>query len=362
MMSQYSRPARTAARTLSLATIVLAVSGATADAASLATGELRWTMVNVFDTSAPANTDRTWMGYVTNPTPFSGSQGTVSPIAPAVGPTVTKTSPRGADQLHTYELPAARGTYEPADGSGTVELAGAVQFFSPAPAPAAGHDFTLTVEQPTLVLSGERGALYASGRKGSTAGGARYDRDRPLFDLDLSDASVTLHPDGSRTIGPITPALATADHAFPSNYAVGAGPDRTPNTFGSFAVTLRLDPGSTNQGPAGADGPSGPAGATGPLGPAGPAGAAAPTTRSSRVSGSSIARVILARAPFGRRAVRQVRITRPGSKHVLAVGTVRGRTLRYTRVVAAQTGRRIAGMVLLRPVDRRARPARVRLG
>ena len=86
-------------------------------------------------------------------------------------------------------------------------------------------------------LDGGTGQLFASGVKSGDP--ATYDRSEPVFDLDLSDAAVTLHPDGSRTLSGIVPSIATADYVFPG-YAQGAGPERTPDTFGT--MTLRLGP------------------------------------------------------------------------------------------------------------------------
>ena len=70
---------------------------------------------------------------------------------------------------------------------------------------------------------------------------------------------MTLRPDGTRILDGIVPSIATADYVFPG-YAKGAGPDRTPNTFGGFALRLGLAPdtASGSQGPAGPARPPGP--------------------------------------------------------------------------------------------------------
>lgn len=71
------------------------------------------------------------------------------------------------------------------------------------------------------------------------------------------------------TITGLVPAIATADKVWPGgSYPVGAGPDRTPNTFGAFALDV-----STAQAAA----PPPPAPAPAPVQqPASPAGAGSP--------------------------------------------------------------------------------------
>lgn len=212
-----------------LAAGAAALAPAAAGAAPVTAGALTWAQFNVFDTSAPANTNRTWMGYVT-----AIAAGTVTASGGARGAAVTPTSPRGADQRFAFDYPATGGTLDAATNTGSIELAGAVVFESRA------HGFTITVERPRVVLSGATGLVYASGRGSSSKGAGTYDRSEPLFDLDLRGASTTRGAGGEHVITGIVPALATADRAFPANYAKGSGPDRTPNTFGEFSLALRL--------------------------------------------------------------------------------------------------------------------------
>ena len=116
---------------------------------------------------------------------------------------------------------------------------------------------------PRLVLDldAATGQIFASG---TNSGGTTYDRSQPLFNLDLSGAVDKAHLDGSRTISGMVASVGTTEQAFPANYPAGSGPERDPDTFGSFSLTV------ANAGPAGEQGA---AGATGPTGATGPAGA-----------------------------------------------------------------------------------------
>jgi hypothetical protein len=235
-----------------------------AGASAATTGQLDWTQANVYETAAPSGTNRTWLGYTTGPGPMLAA-GTAVASAGAVGAAVTTASPRGAATAYTFGFPIASAAYDPATGVETVALTGTLSFASTA------HGFEITVVDPLVVLDGAAGQLFASGRSGSSTR-TTYDRSQPLFDLDLAAATTTAHVDGSRTVSGIVPRIATADWAFPSNYLAGAGPDRTPNTFGSFALTSRPAAAVGDAGATGAAGPAGPTGAAGAAGPAGPAG------------------------------------------------------------------------------------------
>ena len=145
-----------------------------------------------------------------------------------------------------------------------------------------------------------------------------------------------------------------SDYVFPG-YAQGAGPERTPDTFGAIALRLGLAPdtGPGTQGPAGADGAPGPVGPIGPIGPAGapgPAGKAGP-------AGKRVQIATLARAPFKGRATRRGRLTRNGK--LVARATIRGRKLTLTlepRVTAA----RLKGRYVLKVPGRKAVRVRIR--
>lgn len=199
---------------------------------------LDWTQTNVYGSAPPAGqpvTGRTWLGYVTNPTAFSGAQGTFTPSDGASGATVTKTSPRTTDNVFTTRFAVVSNTVSAATRTGVVRLRGLVTFFSPGPAPAAGHDFTITVKDPRIVFDGSPTAkLYATGKK--SPGTADYDETTALFDLAVGE--VTDNGNGTSTFGTLAPSVVETGYAFPEQYPAGAGPDRTPNTFGSFALTV----------------------------------------------------------------------------------------------------------------------------
>ncbi|WP_445150265.1 HtaA domain-containing protein [Baekduia sp. Peel2402] len=294
-----------------LAVALIAVGAAALPAAAQAgtvkSATLDWTQYNVYDTGQPAGTDRTWLGYVTSTAPPS-ALGSATPIAPATGDTVTPASTRGTGTTAPYTtvFPATSGTYDATDGTGAIELDGGLDFQSSA------HGFDITVEKPKLVLDGFSGKLYASGKSGGAT--PTYDRSQPLFSLDLTNASVTLKADGSRVISGIVPSLASAGTFLPS-YAVGAGPNRTPNTFGSFSLTVKTDGG--DQGP---KGDTGAAGANGKDGAAGKNGASA-TIRT--------VKAVLAKAPYTGSATRKVTVYSTANKK-LATGTLKGRVLKVT--------------------------------
>lgn len=332
-------------RALALSALALGAGAALAPAAQAGV-TLDWTTANVANSAAPAGTERTWLGYVTNPAPFS-AKGTASPLAPATGPTVTPASARGVSELATWKLPATTGSIELGSLRGAMEFDGGVRFTSPTPAPAEGHGFTISLEDPRVVLDGTgSGLLYASGLSTPGAPGSEpvpYNQDQPVFRL--TGAAQSLNADGSTSIS-LVPEIATAGYAFPANYTVGAGPERTPNTFGSFSITV-----APNGGPAGANGRDGVNGANGKDGVNGKDGKNG-TTTVVRVQTTT-----LAKAPFKGKAARKVRVTARGKKAVLATGTVKGRKLNVT---LAKGKKSLPGVVTLHVVGSKAK-ANVRL-
>jgi len=334
------------ARTLPLSLLIAGALAAPAPAATVSSGELEWTQFNVYELAAPQGTNRTWLGYVTGGPPLAN--GAATPSDGATGDPVTAASARGADQAYTIGFPTGTGgSYDEYTGKGTIELTGTLTFTS------AAHGFTISVEDPQLKLDGNDGQLFASGvRSGDPA---TYDRSEPVFDLDLSAATVTLHPDGSRTLSGIVPSIATADYVFPG-YAQGAGPERTPDTFGAMTLRLGLAPdtGPGTQGPAGADGATGPAGAPGSTGPAGPPGATGPRGP----AGKRVQIATLARAPFKGRAARRAPLTTRKGK-LVARASVRGRKLTLTLAPGVKAAR-LKGTYLLRVPGRKAVRVRIR--
>lgn len=212
----------------------LASSTARAAPQPVTGGELRWSQANVYETGAPAGTNRTWMGYVTSiGPPFTN--GTVYATSPATGQTVTPASPRGAERIYPYSFPvAAGGTYDPDTGSGSIELAGTVTFTS------SVHGFTITLSNPKVELTASSAQLFASGQGAPRDGDPKpYDRSQPVYDVELAGASSQTSPTG-RTLDGMTPAIATPGLVWDAeSYPKGAGPERTPNTFGSFALSIR---------------------------------------------------------------------------------------------------------------------------
>jgi hypothetical protein len=327
-LSRTIRPRRVAGLFATAAVVAVAAAPSGASAATVATGHLDWTQFNTY----VGGTERTWLGYVTGPGPALAA-GAATPVAPATGPTVDTSSARGATEDYTTVFPATSGTYDPDTNTGDIELGGALGFVS------AAHGFTISIENPEVVLNGTTGQVFASGQAGGAS--PTFDRSQPLFNLDLSAATLTIAIDGTRTITGIVPSLATVNTAFPGNYAAGAGPDRSPNTFGAFALTLRVAPSSGGGGADGNDGADGAAGVAGPAGPAGPAGVIGPVglTGAAGPAGplgpqgkpatirSLVA--VLAKAPYKGTATRKVSVLDAKGK-VVATGTIRGRTLKVT--------------------------------
>jgi len=331
---------------VALGALALAVIASPASA----DGELRWSFENAYATGCSATgLHCTWLGYMTNPAPGSGTRGTVSATAPALGTTVTPASPRGANVFNSFAFPVAAADVAArfTGGIQSFEFEGAINFVS-AP-PPNGHGITMTVEDPRVELAGNgTGALFASGVKAAGVGmTAPYDRTKPVFDLDLTNVVVDTSVDGTQTINGLVPSIDETDYAFPANYATGAGPDRTPNTFGSFSLILdRPDGAGGPAGPRGPDGAPGPIGASGPQGPAG--------TTVTIVRRVLVAR--LAKAPFGKGS-RRVRALRNGK--LVARGRVKGRTVRL-KLLETST-KPLEGRYVLRVIGG-TRRAVVRLG
>jgi hypothetical protein len=312
-----SRTTRSARLLAALVVAAAAAVPASATAATVTAGHLDWTQTAVYNSGTP---QRTWLGYVTGD-PMTGlAGGSATPTAPATGPTVDTTSPRGTTSTYTTVFPTTSGTYDPNTGVGTIEVDGGLTYTSPV------HMFTITVTKPQIVLNGLSGQLFASGAGGGDT--PTYDRSKPLFNLDLTNATVTLKADGSRVLSGIVPSIATSKWAFPSPYLAGAGPDRDPNTFGSFSLAIAINPVDVT-GPAGAAGPAGANGLNGLNG-------ATATIRS--------VKAILAKAPFRGTTTRKVSVLNAKGK-TLATGTVKGRVLKVTLAKAVTS---LSGTVRLK--------------
>lgn len=311
---------------------------------------LDWTAANVYDSASPRDTNRTWFGYTTSSQ--LRANGTISASNGATGPVLTPDSPRGPNELATYRYAATEGAINERTLTGSMTFAGTVSFVSPAP--PAGHGFTITVENPRLVLNGTSGEIYASG----TSSTGSYDASQALFDLDLTNAGFMLAADGTRTLTGAVAALASEGTAFPGNYRVGAGPDRTPNTFGTFELSV-----SPNTGPRGADGAAGAKGDKGDKGDAGPKGDKGDRGERGARGPKAVIRVqssTLRAAPFKAKKAVKVRVLARKGKKVLATGAVRGRTLTVTLAPKVKA-KRLKGVYRLRAVKNAKRVATVRI-
>ncbi|MBI5311520.1 MAG: HtaA domain-containing protein [Actinobacteria bacterium] len=345
-----------------MATVALAAAGLGLVATGAqATVTLDWTTSAVYNSAAPSNTERTWLGYVTgnaaNGSP-AGAGGSVYPGGAATGDTVTTGSTRGVNTSYKWSFSATGGSVNPGTLAGELSFDGTVTFAG------TGHGFTITVEDPRIVLAGNgTGKLYASG---TGSGGSAYDQTQSLFDLDLDGAAPnssgttpgeiagyepaewTYNWDGSITLSGIVPSITATGYAFPGNYATGAGPNRVPNTFGSFALSW-----GPNSGPTGPTGPAGPAGATGSTGEAGPQGLAGPAGPAGK--DASVTTIKLRRAAFGSRARLVARVTR--GKRFVGYAQVTGRRLRITHITES-----LNGTYALREIGGAERVRKIRLG
>lgn len=311
-------------RALILSVLVVACSAFMASSASAAV-TLDWTQVKIYE-SAPAvpNTNRTWLGYLTRAgTPPQVPAGTATPSDGLAGPTVDQASPAG--DSYTWSFDATSGSLDAQTLDGEIEFDGTLTYYS-APIPN-GHGIKISITDPRIVLNGDgTGQLFATGVR--NIADEAYDESLAVFNLDLSASTCTLNWDGTLTLGNIVPSIAASGHVFPGSpsqgYPEGSGPDRTPNTFGSFALSnATCAPLTGPKGPNGTDGAPGPQGPTGPAGPAG--------------KDATIKTVVLKRAPFAKRSRLTAKITR-GRKQV-GYANVIGRKIRVTYVTSSLKGR-----------------------
>lgn len=320
-------------RVLSIVVTALAISTcAVATGAAQASTILNWTQTNVW-----SGTQRTWLGYVVNNTPpgFGSANGTVTWSGLSTNPAepISATSATGPTASYTFGYGYSSGTVNPTNLSGTLQFSGIVEFKS------TNHAFDITVEDPKLVLNGDgTGQLYAHGKNNS--GATSYPDTAALFNLDLSKTTCTFNPgDGTYELGNIVPSLATAGTAFPSGaqgYAVGAGPDRTPNTFGSFSLSQFFCAPLT--------GPKGDTGAQGPQGPAGKDGKDASTKT-----------FVVKKSVFKTKKTVVAKVTK--NKKFVGYASVKGRKIKLTYITD-----KISGTYKLTPVNRKLKAVSVKLG
>jgi Htaa len=312
---------------LAAAALLAAASPASAADYTVSGGKLDWTIANAFTGFGDAN--RTWLGYVTfnQPNNPSSSNGTATATAPATltGPagapaaSVDPASARGVDQLYTFGYPvAAGGTYNDR-GVGSVETTGTVTF--------TVHGSPITVVDPLITLNGLTGTLKASGVAASRTGQPfTYDRSKPQFTLDLSNAEVKLRADGSRRIVGIIP-LNTADTAL-------TGFDPNSARYGTMSLTLGLDQSATPQvGATGRDGANGTNGKDGKDG-----------------RDATLRVIRLKTAPFKTSTEVHVRLVDRSTGKTVARGTAERKTLR----LGVLTGTTLKGKYLLERTAKKA--------
>lgn len=313
--------------------------------------QLEWTQTKIYNSAAPAGTDRTWLGYISRAAtppapPISAPDGAATPSDGLVGPTVNSSSTAGEDYTWTFD--ATAGSLNATTLAGELEFAGKLSYTSD------NHGILISIANPRVVLNGDgTGQLFATGDRSTSA---TYDESLAVFNLNLANATCTLNWDGSLTLGNIVPSIAASGHVFPSGaqgYPEGAGPDRTPNTFGSFSIKgATCAPLTGPQGPAGNDGANGNDGAQGPQGPAGAAGPAGPAGPAGK--DATVKTIRLKKAIFGsKRVVAKV----SKGKKLVGYAEVKGKSAKVTYI-----GATLKGTYTLQELTGKKRKKKVKLG
>ncbi len=366
-MSSPNRPARGISRQrLALSAVVALVSFAGLSvSASAAPVSLTWSQYKVYDSPyVVANTCRTWLGYVARagvgPQYANGS---------AYGPdgnggtlTVDGTNPFDCNTAYDWKFEATSGSMNTATQAGSFTFAGTYTFDSPAP--PSGHGFHIEITNPKIVLAGDgTGEIRASGINNADAAYTTYS-DVKIFDLSLTGAVCTVNWNGTTTLSNIAPSVAAANF-FTSAYAIGSGPNRAPNTFGTFSLEnfpcaskgTKGDTGATGEtGGTGATGPAGGTGADGakgdkgdpgepgPVGPAGPAGKDASTKT-----------FVIKKSVFKTNKRVIAKVTR--NKKFVGYAVVTGKRVKVTYITD-----KIKGTYKLTPVSSKYKAVSVKLG
>ncbi len=315
-----------------LAAFGLTAASAQATPETVVGGNLTWSTVNVYNGSTPG-VDQTFVGRWTRTGSGGAQNATFNPSGAAWGSqAISPTTPQGTPV--SWNFPAVNGVYDPDTKIGTVSTIGRVAAVSTNIGPGIGFNYTLSFENLSVVFDGTDSAvLYGGGTRLGTYSPAAADNSISygrvaLFTLDLSQSVETQQPDGTTTLSNLVPSVATDVYG---GFPPGAGPDRTPNTFGGFELSFRTVAGQVgpqgDTGETGAVGPVGPAGVAGPAGPVGPAGK---DGASGKTGATGRTRVIarLAKAPWSGSKTRKVTLRK--GKSVVASGTVKQRTLTVT--------------------------------
>ncbi|MBJ7355014.1 MAG: HtaA domain-containing protein [Thermoleophilaceae bacterium] len=332
MSSPTSRARQISKRALLLSAITVSAFAALVGSASAAV-TLDWSQTKIYETAAPANTNRTWLGYLARAgvPAMAFPDGTATPSNGLTGPTVSAASAAGLDSVYTWQYPASSGSLNAQTLAGTLGFNGTLTFAS------TNHGIDIAISDPTLVLNGDgTGQLSVDGNSGATPL-----TDVALFSLDLSQSTCTLNWDGTLTLGNIVPTLLTTE-VFGASYPVGSGPTRTPNTFGTFAITgATCAPLTGPKGNDGATGVQGPQGAPGPQGPAG--------------KDASTKSIVLKRSVFKTQKRIVAKVTK--NKRFVGYAVVTGRKLKVTYITET-----LKGTYKLTSITGKPRTASVKLG
>lgn len=310
-----------------VAIAALALTAASAHAApqTVVGGNLNWSTVKVF--AATPGIDQTFAGYFAQAGRPGHQNITFSPTRGAWGTTISPATAQGTPV--SWNFPTIGGVYDPETRVGTVSAVGELRGVSTNIAPNIGFNYVLSIQDPTVVFDGtDTASLYASGTKyNGNPDSAAPDNTEPygyseLFSLDLSRLVETQNPDGTTTLENLVPTVVTGIYGS-ATYGPGAGPNRTPNTFGGFSLTIA----TPQAGPTGQPGAPGPVGVPGPAGVPGPVGPAGKTGTPGKTGETKvIAR--LSKAPWKGTKTRRVSLRK--GKTVVATGKIKQRTLTVT--------------------------------
>ncbi|MBF6619857.1 MAG: HtaA domain-containing protein [Patulibacter sp.] len=338
-----------------VAIAALALTAASAHAApqTVVGGNLNWSTVKVFGPTA--GVDRTFVGYFATNSTFGRQNMVFGTLGGATGTPISPADPEGTPVSWNY--PAGAGVYDPETRQGTVSTFGQVSGRSTNISTAVGFNYTLSIQNPVVVFNGTDTAhLYANGTRWNgtndpmTENTEVYDRTE-LFTLDLSQSTQTQNPDGTITLSNLVPTVVTDIYG---GFPAGSGPDRTPNTFGGFSLTLV----TPQPGPQGVPGPIGVPGPVGVPGPAGPVGKAGETGKTGKAGKTGKTKVIarLAKAPWKGKKTRKVSLRK--GKTLVATGKIKRRTL----TVTVRKGKKVsAGKYTLRIQKSKSRKT-IRIG
>ncbi|MBO9533918.1 MAG: HtaA domain-containing protein [Solirubrobacteraceae bacterium] len=197
-------------------------------------GATAWTTANVYDLASPSTTNRTWLGYVTSAFGAPAGNSTIADGATLSGPTgapvsiIDGTTLKSLD-AYTYGYNVAAGTVDPEAGTLDVTTTGTVKFET--------HGETVALSNAHVVVNaGGTGSISFGGGKTTAGVTTAYDAATPLFTV-TGATFRRLSPSVIEVTG-LAPTVAKTE-VFGVAYPAGvAGPNRTPNVFGEFRLTL----------------------------------------------------------------------------------------------------------------------------